>query len=171
MSTPFILATVITAALTVNIPAGGRDAEAPLAHQDAARAVTAFTVNGPRAESDPTTTRRINVAMEDHNFSPNVFDTRVGDRVTFTFSNFGKVVHDAFIGDKAAHDRHEAEMREAGRRGTDSHNHAHEGVTVAPGESGTLDYFFDKAGTLEIACHQPGHYEAGMIAVVNVNPA
>ena len=52
------------------------------------------------------------------------------------------------------------------------HDHAHEGgVTVHPGESGSLHYVFDKAGTLEIGCHQPGHYKAGMNAVLNVKPA
>jgi uncharacterized cupredoxin-like copper-binding protein len=34
-----------------------------------------------------------------------------------------------------------------------------------PGATATLDYTFTKAypaGTLEFACHLPGHYEAGM---------
>ena len=36
---------------------------------------------------------------------------------------------------------------------------------LAPGATATLDYTFTKAypeGSLEIACHLPGHYDAGM---------
>ena len=113
-------------------------------------------------------TRRINVAMEDNAFSPNAFDVRVGDTVTFVFTNFGKAVHDAFVGDRAAQEHHEHEMRQS----PGGHDHAHEGgVTVPPGESGTLTYTFDKPGTLELGCHQPGHYTAGMTAAINVKPA
>ena len=165
------VATLITAALTASNAGGGIGVQAAVAKKDMSRAATALAVAGPPAEPAATTSRRINVAMEDHKFSPNVLDVRVGDTVTFVFTNFGRVVHDAFIGDKAAQQQHEKEMREAASDGH-GHDHAHEGgVTVPPGESGTLDYTFDRAGTLEIGCHQPGHYEAGMIAILNVKPA
>jgi len=39
------------------------------------------------------------------------------------------------------------------------------GNGIAPGATATVDYTFTKpapAGTLEFACHLPGHYEAGM---------
>jgi uncharacterized cupredoxin-like copper-binding protein len=92
---------------------------------------------------------------------------KVGETVTFVFTNVGKAVHDAFIGDKAAQEQHEKEMREM----KEGHDHAHAGgVTVHPGETGALRYFFDKPGDLEIGCHQPGHYKYGMKVVINVNP-
>jgi uncharacterized cupredoxin-like copper-binding protein len=170
MPIPSLLATLITAALTVNSAAGGIGAQPSVALRDMATS-TAAPPAGPQADEGATTTRRINVAMEDHRFSPNTFDVRVGDTVTFVFTNFGRVVHDAFIGDTAAQEQHEKEMRQAEGDGH-AHDHAHErGVTVAPGESGTLRYSFDKAGALEIGCHQPGHYAAGMIAALNVKPA
>jgi uncharacterized cupredoxin-like copper-binding protein len=171
MPIPSIVATFITAALTASSAGGGIGLEAPVSKKDTSRGATGLAVAGPRAEPAPTTTRRINVAMEDHKFSPNVLDVRVGDTVTFVFTNFGRVLHDAFIGDKAAQQQHEKEMREAASEGH-GHDHAHEGgATVPPGESGTLQYTFERAGTLEIGCHQPGHYEAGMIAILNVKPA
>jgi uncharacterized cupredoxin-like copper-binding protein len=81
------------------------------------------------------------------------------------FTNRGQAVHDAFIGDKAAQDKHEEEMRHNdGKPG-----HAHEGgVTVAPGKTGALRYVFDKPGTLEIGCHRKGHYAYGMKAIIDV---
>lgn len=165
MPIPSVVATFMMGALTT-ITGGGMGAQAPVAMRDMASSTPAPAVSH-HAEDAATTSRRINVAMEDDTFSPNSFDVSVGDTVTFVFNNFGRKVHDAFIGDKAAQEQHEKEMRET----PESHDHAHEGgVTVHPGETGHLRYVFDKPGTLEIGCHQPGHYEAGMIAVVNVNP-
>jgi uncharacterized cupredoxin-like copper-binding protein len=42
---------------------------------------------------------------------------------------------------------------------------------LQPGQTATLDYTFTKAappGTLELACHLPGHYEAGMDLPITV---
>jgi uncharacterized cupredoxin-like copper-binding protein len=42
---------------------------------------------------------------------------------------------------------------------------------LAPGSTATLDYTFTKAyaeGSLELACHLPGHYEAGMHVPITV---
>jgi len=41
-------------------------------------------------------------------------------------------------------------------------------IVVEPGETGTLTHTFDDAGTVEIGCHQPGHYGAGMKIAVTV---
>lgn len=166
---PAIAAALMTAALTVP-SADDRGALPSRAMRDVAVSTPAHAAD-PHPEKGAAPARRINVAMEDHKFSPNVFDVRVGDTVTFVFTNFGRVVHDAFIGDKAAQGQHEKEMRET-PAGHEHGHHAHEGgIAVPPGESGTLRYSFDKTGTLEIGCHQPGHYDAEMLAVVNVNQA
>jgi ketosteroid isomerase-like protein/plastocyanin len=39
---------------------------------------------------------------------------------------------------------------------------------IAPGESRTLGWTFDEPGTYQLACHEPGHYEAGQVVVVDV---
>ena len=41
-------------------------------------------------------------------------------------------------------------------------------VTVEPGREATLTEVFDRAGTVVIGCHQPGHWESGMRATVDV---
>jgi uncharacterized cupredoxin-like copper-binding protein len=169
MPIPSLVVTLI--ALTASSATGGIGAQPSAGTRDMVATSTAAPAVGPQSDDGATTTRRINVAMEDHRFSPSTFDVRVGDTVTFVFTNFGRAVHDAFIGDKAAQEQHENEMRQAEGDGH-AHDHAHEGgVTVSPGQSGTLQYTFHKAGALEIGCHQPGHYAAGMIATLNVNPA
>lgn len=114
--------------------------------------------------------RRIDVEMKDHAFTPDTVDVTLGETVTFVFTNTGLVIHDAFLGDKAAQDQHEKEMREADEAGHGGgHEHAHEGgVTVPPGQTAALRHRFDQSGTLEIGCHQEGHYEEGMKILLNV---
>ena len=78
----------------------------------------------------------------------------------------GQVVHDAFIGDAAAQDAHEKEMRE----GHGEHGKEANAVSVKPGKSASLTHTFDKAGQLLIGCHEPGHYDGGMVGRIAVRP-
>jgi uncharacterized cupredoxin-like copper-binding protein len=39
---------------------------------------------------------------------------------------------------------------------------------IAPGETRTLGWTFIEAGSYQLACHEPGHYEAGQALVVEV---
>jgi uncharacterized cupredoxin-like copper-binding protein len=39
---------------------------------------------------------------------------------------------------------------------------------IAPGETRTLGWTFAEPGSYQLACHQPGHYEAGQVLVVEV---
>ena len=41
-------------------------------------------------------------------------------------------------------------------------------ILVEPGRTGEISWRFDRAGTIEIACNIPGHYEAGMRADLEV---
>ena len=107
--------------------------------------------------------------MVDNAFEPDHLEVTEGETVRFVFTNHGAVAHDAFIGDTDAQADHEAEMR---RRRATGHGHgdhgADEAVTVEPGERGELTHTFDDAGTIEIGCHQPGHYDAGMKVAMKV---
>jgi uncharacterized cupredoxin-like copper-binding protein len=84
-------------------------------------------------------------------------------------TNKGKLAHDAFIGDAAAQAEHEKEMRAAESGGHGGHEHgvgSTDAITVPPGKTGELTHTFDKAGTVEIGCHQAGHYAVGMKVTV-----
>jgi Cu+-exporting ATPase len=113
----------------------------------------------------------VTIEMVDTAFEPDELDVAAGDEVTFRFVNTGEVAHDAFIGDENAQREHEAEMRDAGAGAHGAHSAGHEGITVEPGETGTLTYRFDDAGPILLACHQPGHYAAGMVATIAVTGA
>lgn len=114
-------------------------------------------------------TRAVEVDMVDIAFEPKTLSVDPDETVRFEFTNRGEVVHDAFIGDRDAQADHEAEMRvgggdEHGAHGEDQDN----AITVEPGETRELTYTFADSGTVEIGCHQPGHYGAGMKITVEV---
>ncbi len=102
--------------------------------------------------------------MVDNAFEPTEITAKPGETIRFVFDNSGKVTHDAFIGDGDAQDKHADEMADA----SGMHHGGGEGILVDAGKRGELIHTFDKAGSFEIGCHQPGHYEAGMKVVVTV---
>lgn len=108
--------------------------------------------------------RTVEVEMRDIAFAPTTVDVRAGEKVRFVFKNTGQVTHDAFIGDAAAQDAHEREMRE----GHGDHGKGSDAVSVAPGKTAQLVYTFDRPGQLVLGCHQPGHYTGGMKAAINI---
>lgn len=95
--------------------------------------------------------RTINIDMRDSVFSPDQVDVEAGETVRLVFRNQGAVTHDADMGDE-----------------TDDEAAADEGITVEAGESGEMTYTFRAGDELLIGCHEPGHYEAGMKATVDV---
>lgn len=68
------------------------------------------------------------------------------------------------------------EMSHMGESGESGHmegmNHGAGGAaaSVGPDRIMTLEYTFSAAGEVLIGCHQPGHWDAGMKAVVHVEP-
>jgi uncharacterized cupredoxin-like copper-binding protein len=117
-------------------------------------------------------TRTIEIEMRDIEFSPDEVQVEPGETVQFVFHNRGAIVHDAFIGDEAAQEEHEMEMR-GGDGGMDMDAEGHDdggegGITVEPGETGELTHTFREGDELLIGCHEEGHYEAGMRITINV---
>ena len=113
--------------------------------------------------------RTVSVRMfDDMRYEPERFDVDAGDTVRFEVTNSGEVRHEFFIGTTDAHREHADEMRE---RDHAEEAHANPAVvSVEPGETGTLEYTFDEAGERLVGCHEPGHYEAGMVAPITVHP-
>ena len=116
--------------------------------------------------------RRVEVAMIDIDFEPKTLEVTKGEEVQFTFTNEGKIRHEAFIGTPEDQADHEKEMTMAGEgsgaHGARSSRGGNDKITVEPGKTGVLTDRFDEAGTYEIGCHEPGHYAAGMKITVNV---
>jgi uncharacterized cupredoxin-like copper-binding protein len=98
-------------------------------------------------------------------FAPDVFNVRAGETVAFDVSNSGAVPHEFVIGDASAQQAHENEMS-AGRMAGEPN-----AVEVPAGQTVRLVYTFDLPGTLEIGCHVPGHFAAGMRGTITISPS
>lgn len=110
-----------------------------------------------------TPTRRIDVEMQDLAFSPTSIDVEAGETIRFVFTNTGKVDHEAYIGDPAAQRQHADEMADMADM-----EHDDDMRTVEPGDSVEMIHTFDEAGPVQVGCHQPGHFEAGMVMDIAV---
>ena len=129
--------------------------------------VLAACAGGPGDSSGEV--RSVAVSMtDDMGYDPTKFDYFAGETVRFEVTNEGAVRHEFFVGDVAAHEEHAAEMAEIGESGM-GHGEAN-GVSVEPGQTETLEMTFADAGALLAGCHEPGHYEAGMVADITIHP-
>lgn len=121
---------------------------------------TAGTTSAPRT---------VDIEMRDIAFSTDKVDVKAGETIRFVFRNKGAVTHDAFIGDEAAQEDHEMEMRQMGSTGGMGGDQTDKSaITVMPGKTGELTRTFAKGDQLLIGCHEEGHYAAGMRITLNV---
>jgi len=97
-------------------------------------------------------------------FVPDVIAVHSGETVAFEVSNAGQVPHEFVIGDAAEQAAHEAEMAGGGMRMGEAN-----AVAVPAGQTARLVYTFGQPGRLEIGCHVPGHYAAGMRGTIIVS--
>lgn len=94
---------------------------------------------------------------------------RRGETVRFVVRNSGRLPHEFSLGDVAFQKQHAAEMKQQPHMEHSDPNT----VTVAPGKTAELIWKFSRVpgkGELQIACHVPGHYEAGMHLNFKVQP-
>jgi uncharacterized cupredoxin-like copper-binding protein len=136
---------------------GGGDAY-PSPKQQASRGVGA-----PADESEAD--RTIEVAtLDTMSFEPSDIEVSAGETVTFVVTNAGQSIHEFTIGDEAMQQEH-AEAMEHIPAGM-AHATANS-ITLKPDETKRLTWRFGDV-TLEYACHQAGHYEAGMRGRITV---
>ena len=103
--------------------------------------------------------RTIEIDMSDTmRFTPSGIAVRKGETIRFVVKNSGQLKHEMVIGTQKQLREHAALMRKFPEMEHDDANH----VVVDPGKSGELVWHFTKSGTVEFACLQPGHFEAGM---------
>ena len=103
-------------------------------------------------------------ALDTMRYDKKSIQAKPGETIRFVVTNAGKTKHEFTIGTREEQLEH-AEMMASmpGMKHEDGNS-----VTLEPGETKELIWQFGNAGAVEIACHLPGHYEAGMKARVNV---
>tara|TARA_A100001234_G_C12440098_1_gene306581 strand:- start:88 stop:591 length:504 start_codon:yes stop_codon:yes gene_type:complete len=133
-------------------------------------------------------TRVIKVVMYDNYYEPSSFQIKEGETVKFEIENAGMLVHEFNIANKMMHMKHQPEMIKMAENGIllafsidkekmkkmakmdKSMGHSHSNsVLLEPKQKGDIIWKFDNAVNIEVACNVPGHYQAGMIAKVNIN--
>lgn len=121
------------------------------------------TVPGAAADPAEATRELVVEASDDLRFDPSTLQVGTGDVVTFVVRNTGKTDHEFVLGDEAYQEMHKADM-EGGGEMMEMGN----AVTVGPGESKQLTWRFDDSGEVLYGCHEPGHYEGGMVGSIEV---
>ena len=108
--------------------------------------------------------RTIQVSMNDQmRFDPATSRSLSARRIRFEVRNDGQIVHEFYVGTADDQVSHEAEMV----AGHSTHDHTNS-VSVDPGQMKPLELTFARAGTLEVGCHVPGHWPAGMRGTITV---
>ena len=132
--------------------------------------------------------RVVKVVMYDNYYEPSSFQIKEGETVKFEVENAGMLVHEFNIANKMMHMKHQPEMLKMAENGIllafsidkekmkkmakmdKSMGHSHNNsVLLEPKQKGDIIWKFDNAVNIEVACNVPGHYQAGMIAKVNIN--
>ncbi|MGH8470197.1 MAG: cupredoxin domain-containing protein [Gammaproteobacteria bacterium] len=103
-------------------------------------------------------------ASDTMRYDPPEITVKPGETIRFEVKNDGKLRHEFMIGD-ATEQRAHSEMM---KRDPDMVHDDPNTISLEAGEGKTLVWQFGEAGELEIGCHVPGHYEAGMLARVRV---
>jgi uncharacterized cupredoxin-like copper-binding protein len=113
-------------------------------------------------------TRTVRVEMADTmRFTPAQITVQRGETIRFEVVNGGRVRHEMTLGTPADLIAHAEQMRKHPEMEHADSN----AVTVDAGQTGEMIWRFTKAGTVEFACLEPGHFEAGMRGAVQVRAA
>ena len=131
--------------------------------------------------------RTIKVVMYDNYYEPSSFQINAGETIKFEVENAGELVHEFNIANKMMHIKHQPEMEKmveneilfadsidkdkmkkmAKMDKSMGHSHSNS-VLLEPKQKGDIIWKFVNAINIEVACNVPGHYQAGMIAKVNI---
>lgn len=113
--------------------------------------------------------RAVGLTMtEDMTFEPARIDVRRGETVVFQVRNVSNEGHEAYIGTEEEQRLHETDHSGFGGD-QEAVTHMGYGVHIAPFGTGELVAKFDEDVEHLIGCHYPGHYAAGMRAVIDVS--
>ncbi|NKI68501.1 hypothetical protein GN109_03625 [Collimonas pratensis] len=158
MKTSRTVSLLLSATLAI---AGAAHADAGHHHADSGTAV-----GQPGLMVDVTRTVKIDMG-DNMRFTPANIHVKQGETVRFLVSNSGKLKHEMVIGSAAQLAEHAALMRKMPEMEHDDPNQ----VTVEPSKNDELVWLFDHTGTVDFACLEPGHYEAGMVGKIIADPA
>lgn len=111
--------------------------------------------------------RTIEVEMSDTmRYTPSHFVVKRGETIKFVAKNTGKFKHEMVLGSAKELQAHAELMRKFPAMEHADPNQ----IAVEPGKTGELVWQFTEDGTFEFACLLSGHFEAGMVGQIVVQP-
>ncbi|WP_443082459.1 cupredoxin domain-containing protein [Tepidimonas sp.] len=111
--------------------------------------------------------RTIDIRMgDDMRFRPDRITVRQGETVRLRAINRGRVMHELVIGTPEELAAHAELMKKHPGMEHDEPYMAH----VAPGQRGDIVWHFNRPGNFQFACLIPGHFDAGMVGHIRVEP-
>ncbi len=115
--------------------------------------------------------RIIEIIADDNFFIPDSITVNRGELIKFVVVNQGKLTHELVLGSKEDQVKHHELMNSLSVSELEHHRHdSVNSMSIQPGETRELVWTFDSdVQDLEFACHIPGHYEAGMTGLLNIN--
>ena len=104
------------------------------------------------------------VAGDNMRYSPDQINVKEGETIRFVVKNTGKLKHELVLGTRKELMEHAALMQKFPEM-----EHADANMlSLLPGKTGEIVWQFTNSGTIDFACLQPGHMEAGMVGRVAV---
>jgi len=162
---------------TIVFAAAALSAIAAHAHDDANKQMRHDRADGGHSEigghaqavGEPGNPKKVSrtirlVMSDDMKFTPAQVNVKRGETIRFLLRNAGRTRHEMVIGSMAELKAHAEMMRKMpGMEHADPNQ-----LALDPGKTGKLVWRFTKAGSVDFACLQPGHFEAGMLGKVSV---
>lgn len=163
-----IAAAWLTLGTTATLQAAGEHENGHAHDQDHQAHTHGFALGQPAEGSKPDRIIEID-ATDSMDFNPSEIEVETGEVVRFVIENTGILHHSFTMGNKQWHQEHESEMQGISGEELDSHMQDEpNGTVVPPGETRSLTWKFEDSGVVEIGCHIPGHYPAGMTGEIEV---
>ena len=111
--------------------------------------------------------RTITIAMSDRmRFTPDTITVKQGETVRLVFHNQGRQLHEFVLGTRQELQDHAALMLKFPDMEHDEPYMAH----VPAGKTAQIVWTFNRAGSFDFGCLIPGHFQAGMVGQVHVQP-
>lgn len=158
----------LTLGTTATLQAAGEHENGHAHGQDQQAHTHGFALGEPAEGSEPDRIIEID-ATDSMKFDPSEIEVETGEVVRFVIENTGTLHHSFTIGNSKWHQEHEDEMQGMSKEKLVSHMRDEpNGTVVPPGETRSLTWKFKESGVVEIGCHVPGHYPAGMKGEIEV---
>jgi uncharacterized cupredoxin-like copper-binding protein len=110
--------------------------------------------------------RTVDIEMNDFmRFIPDKLTVKQGETIRFQVKNIGQKKHEFVLGTQKELEEHNKLMQKFPGMEHDDANM----ISLAPGQTGEVIWYFSKTGKVNFACLLPGHYDAGMKGEIRVS--